>query len=157
DEPVLLTPGGVFCTRERAARFTFGEAFAWVALLREQRALEVPVEEGGELLAELMTQAAVPALTLPDELRYEQVEAVPRPRLVIKRIEHEWRQQDRVRGELSFDYAGTIVASGEPLRGIVRSGERRILLRNEAAEREAAVNLEQLGWRKHLRYTATSS
>src|SRR5690606_12694709 len=101
DELEVLMPSGIFCTRERAGRFAHGDAFGWVALLREQRALEVPVEEGAELVAEIMAQAAVPDLTLPDELRYEQVEAVPRPRLVVKRIEHEWRRQERVRGDLS--------------------------------------------------------
>src|SRR5690606_16225259 len=144
DEPVLLTPGGTFCTRERAARFAHGGAFAWIALLRRQPSIEVPVDEGAELLEELMAQAALPALALPEELRYEQVEAVPRPRLVVKRIDHEWRAQERVRGELSFDYAGTIVAHDQPLRGIVQSAERRILRRNETAEREAAIRLEQL-------------
>ena len=157
DEPVLLTSGGVHCTRERAGRFEHGGAFAWASLLRKQGALEVPADESAALLEELMAQPALPAVVLPDELRYEQVEAVPRPRLVVKRVEDEWRRQERVRGELGFDYAGTVVARDQALRGIVQSAERRILLRNETAEREAADRLEQLGWREHVRHSLLGS
>src|SRR5205823_12653879 len=52
-----------------------------------------------------------------------------------------------LRGELSFDYDGTIVAASKPGRGIYQAECQRLLLRDEAAERAAGDRLAQLGFR----------
>jgi hypothetical protein len=117
-----------------------------VSLLREQRSLRVPAGECDALLAELMVDPQVPPLDLPVELRYEEVRAAPRPRLTVKPAPL-YKRQDSVLGELDFDYGGSIVASAAPARGIIRSAERRVVLRDLEAERVAAEILQRLGWR----------
>jgi superfamily II DNA or RNA helicase len=88
----------------------------------------------------------LPPLDLPEELRFEEVAVIPRPRLTIKpQTKHD--DAELLRGELCFDYDGVIVAHGQAERGTVQVDKRRILLRDFAAERAAEQRLQPLGWR----------
>jgi superfamily II DNA or RNA helicase len=144
--PLMLQDAGILFTREWAGLYEHHGAFAWIALLREQGPLQVPVGQSEEFLAELLRQPRLPALDLPEELRFEEIVLTPRPRLTVK--PHRNRSHiDQLRGELSFDYDGVIMAHGQPERGTVQVGERRILLRDFAAESAAERRLHSLGWR----------
>ena len=144
--PLMLQAEGILFTREWAALYEHHGAFNWIALLREQGPLRVPVGQSEEFLAELLRQPQLPPLDLPEELRYEEVVLTPRPRLTVKPDRNSSRL-DQLRGELSFDYNGAIMAHGQPDRGIVQIAERRVLLRDLAAERAAEQRLHSLGWR----------
>jgi len=145
--PVMLVDAGVLFTRERAMRYEHHGAFKWIGLLRGHGPLLVPVGEGEELLAELLRQPQLPPLDLPEELRYEEVTLAPRPRLTIKADKNGWRR-DQLQGELAFDYGGMLVAHHDASRGVVQTAQRRMLLRDFAAERAADERLQQLGWRR---------
>ncbi len=145
--PLLLQDAGIFFTREWAALYEHHGAFNWIALLREQGPLRVPVAQSEEFLAELLRQPRLPPLDLPEELRYEEAVLTPRPRLSVKPAKHSARS-DQLCGELSFDYNGIIMAHGQPDRGIVQMAERRVLLRDVAAESAAEQRLYPLGWRR---------
>ncbi|HEX5418979.1 MAG TPA: SWIM zinc finger family protein, partial [Gammaproteobacteria bacterium] len=148
-DPLLILRAGIFFTRERAARFEHAGAFDWIALLREQNKLLVPAAQRDEFLAEFLSQPTLPAIDLPDELRYDEVRLPPRPRLSVKRQKDAYSRL-RLSGALGFDYGGSIVAAGQPLRGIVQAAERRVILRDSEAELAAAERLQQLGWRQSV-------
>ncbi|HET7607208.1 MAG TPA: DEAD/DEAH box helicase, partial [Gammaproteobacteria bacterium] len=144
--PPLLVDAGIVFTRDRAARLEHHGAFKWIALLRSQPSLSVPVSQADDFLVELFGRSAVPPLDLPEELRYEEVADTPRPRLAVKPMKESW-QRDRLRGELSFDYGGTVITRGKPSRGVVQPAQRRVLLRDLGAESAAEERLRELGWR----------
>jgi superfamily II DNA or RNA helicase len=144
--PLILQEAGILFMREWAALYEHHGAFAWIALLREQGSLRIPVAQSEEFLAELLRQPRLPPLDLPEELRYEEVVLPPRPRLTVKPHRNS-SYVDQLRGELSFDYDGVIMAHGQPERGTVQTAERRVLLRDFAAESAAELRLHPLGWR----------
>jgi len=145
--PALLVSAGILFTRERVARFEHHGAFNWIVLLRQHGALSFPIEQHDEFLAELLCRPKLPPLDLPEELRYEEVSLTPRPRLTIKADKEGWRDREKLRGELRFDYGHMIVAHDDPRRGVLHPAPPRVLLRDFALERFAADRLQQLGWR----------
>ncbi len=147
-EPVLLVAGGLVFWSDAAARLQDFGAFEWIALLRQQGALTVPFTEKDKLLGELLRLPHLPRLDLPEELHFEEVAVKPHPRLVVQAPRQPVNfGQPRLRGELSFDYDGEVVASDQPTRGIYQPARRRLLLRDPAAEAEAGEQLAQLGFR----------
>jgi superfamily II DNA or RNA helicase len=142
---VLLAYGGICFTRESAVPCEPPSALRWITFLRRQGPLRVPAAQRDEFLAELLRQPELPALDLPEELRYEEISAAPRPRLTVK--PNRWRS-GQLQGELSFDYGGAIVAHEERSRAVVQAAQRRVLLRDFAAERAAHERLQRLGWRQ---------
>ncbi|HEY1900612.1 MAG TPA: DEAD/DEAH box helicase [Steroidobacteraceae bacterium] len=145
--PLMLHDAGIFFTQEWAALYEHHGAFNWIALLREQGPLRVPMVQREEFLAELLCQSRLPPLDLPEELRYEEVVLTPRPRLTIK-PDRSSPRIDQLRGELSFDYNGIIIASGQSERRTVQVAGRRALLRDFTAESAAEQRLPLLGWRQ---------
>lgn len=144
--PKLISEAGILCMREWVARYDDHGAFAWIAWLRQQGPLRVPVAQSGEFLAELLRQPRLPPLDLPEELRFEEIAVAPRPRLTVK-PQNKSGTFDLLHGELSFDYDGVIVPHGQVERGTVQIDKRRILLRDFAAEQAALERLQPLGWR----------
>src|SRR5205807_9335122 len=54
---------------------------------------------------------------------------------------------NRLRGELSFDYDGAIVSADESGRGTYQPERRRLVLRDEQAENQAAALMRSVGFR----------
>jgi hypothetical protein len=150
----LLLVGGLVIFDDRAARLHDFRAMRWFTLFCQQGSLTVPVGQKEELLNELLKLPQLPRLNLPEELRFEEQKIVPRPRLKVKPGEHKpWRvHQQRLRGELSFDYDGVIVAAAPAGRGVYQAEQRRFLLRDLAAEAAAAERIRQLGFRAGYTY-----
>jgi superfamily II DNA or RNA helicase len=146
-QPVLLIQGGLIFTGERVARLRDFGAFEWISLLRKQRPLTVPVEQQGDLLKELLELPRLPRLDLPEELRFEELALTPQPRLKVRAPDRYQWGPERLRGELSFAYEDAVVPHSKPGRGIYQADQKRLILRDEAAERAAAERLEQLGFR----------
>jgi hypothetical protein len=151
--PLMLLDSGLVFFRDRAAPLRHFGAFRWIVHLRQQAALTVPAGQKDELLEELLKQPHLPRLDLPEELRFEEQQATPRPRLKVKAPEHRgWNTYDRLRGELSFDYDGQVVPAEHKGRGIFQASSRRLLLRDAAAEAAAAEQLAQLGFKSKPTY-----
>jgi superfamily II DNA or RNA helicase len=148
--PAVLFEAGILCTREWAALYEHHGAFGWIALLREHGPLRVPVAQSEEFLAEALRQPRLPPLDLPESLTYQEVLATPRPRLIVK-PQKNGPNGDQLLGELSFEYDGVVMAHGQADRGVLQTKERRILLRDFAAERAAELRLPPLGWRWETR------
>jgi superfamily II DNA or RNA helicase len=151
-EPIMLVTGGTVFARGLAARFDDGGAFPWVVTLRQHNELEIPASDREELLQQLLTMPQLPRLDLPDELKVEEVRVSPRPRLRIRKPDRRYSYQDRLQGDLSFDYDGTIVSEDEPGRGIYQPEHRRLILRDQAFEREASERMHAVGFRKQSSY-----
>jgi superfamily II DNA or RNA helicase len=148
--PLLLVAGGLVFWDDHAARLDDFGAFQWVSLLRERGTLTVPAGQKEDLIRELLRLPRLPRLDLPEELRFEETPVTPRPRLKVRPPTHKplWGGPERLLGELSFDYEGTVVPANEPGRGTYQPERRRLIPRDPAAEDAAAARLQQLGFRR---------
>jgi len=152
--PKLLLAGGLVFTADSVARLDDGGAFAWIAHLRRHETVRVPLAQGPAFLDTLLRLPRLPHLDLPEELRYEEVAVTPRPRLRVHPAPAHWGKK-RLRGTLSFDYAGTVVRAGHANAGIFEAEHRRLIVRDTATERRASARLSQVGFRErpwHERY-----
>ena len=145
--PTLLLAGGLVFTGDRVARLDEGGAFAWVAHLRHHGSVRVPRVQGTAFLGALLGLPRLPRLDLPEDLRYEEVSVVPRPCLRVRRAPQEGGQT-RLRGELSFDYNGTVVRADQAGAGIFEADRRRLIVRDRGAEHGAAARLNQVGFKE---------
>jgi superfamily II DNA or RNA helicase len=148
EDPVLIVGGdGVVFTTETAAGLDDGGAFGWAAVLRRDGQITVPRDQRDSLLETLLQQERLPELNLCEELKFEQVRAVPKPRLLV-RAEKQQTEYDRLAAELSFDYDGVIVPITEPRSGVYQAESRRLIRRDPASEQAALALLRQVGFRE---------
>jgi len=80
--PVLVTLGLLF-TRDRVAWCAQEASFNWISALRKKCSIVAPESEKDQLLASLLGSRNVPPLTVPEEMRYEDLASIPVPRLKI--------------------------------------------------------------------------
>jgi superfamily II DNA or RNA helicase len=149
-EASLVLPGGLVFTRHRAARLQDFGAFGWADLLRTDGSLEVPLDEGHELVDRLLDMPQLPRLELPSELRLEEVTARPVPHLTLHTPRGIRWQHERLPGEVGFEYEGTIVRSSSPQGAIVQRELGRCIARDRQREEQAWNELTQLGARRLL-------
>ena len=144
-KPVLMLQGGLVFTPESVAALDDGGAFHWVSILRRTGALTIPENQIGEFMTEVLSESQPPGLDLPEELRYEEVNARPQPRLTFKAQ----KQNTRLRARLSFDYApesqSCILDKDDPRRGVYEVDKRRYILRDRAAEAASIGRLTEVG------------
>ena len=153
DEPPLLVAGGLVFFEDRVSRLLDYGSFGWISVLRKRKSLVVPVEEGDDLIRELMAMPVLPRLSLPDELQYEEIRLTPRPRLTVVAPERRNRwDADRLHWKLSFDYEGHTIAYEDPGRGFLMAEPRRFLLRDRAVEQQAYETVRSLGFREYQSY-----
>ena len=145
NEP-LLVAGGFLVTAERVAPLLKEGAFAWISALREKNTIPVPEQDREAFLTSLLSSPCLPALDLPEPLRYEEVMLSPRPCLKIKRAGGRY-DSDRLRAELSFDYEGHSVLETTKASGIYEGSTRRFIRRDREREKAAAAQLHEVGLR----------
>jgi superfamily II DNA or RNA helicase len=143
-EPLLMTKGLIF-TRDRVAPLAEDALFDWMVRLRKAGAIEAPEKERDELLAALLSSPGLPAPEVPEELRYEDVTAVPRPGLQIRTSRSVLGGGDKMHGELSFDYDGRAVPALDRAQGFYDAASRRFMRRNLEVEKAATDLLSELG------------
>jgi superfamily II DNA or RNA helicase len=143
-DPLLIAEGLVF-TRDRVAHLEEGAPFEWTASLRRLRHIDAPEGDVGEMLAALLEHPLAARVEVPEELRYEEVQPVPRPCLTFRSEKrYEWSQQ-HLRAELSFDYDGRRVAGALKSRGIYDPAKRHFVVRDQQAEAAAKAFVHDLG------------
>ena len=76
-EPAILLDGGIVIARGKVARMNDGGSFPWITLLRREKQIQVPAANGPELVAQILQSAHVPEVDWPEDLRVEEVTAVP--------------------------------------------------------------------------------
>ncbi|RPI81955.1 MAG: helicase SNF2, partial [Planctomycetaceae bacterium] len=149
-ETRLLLPGGLVVFSDRAARFQDFGAFGWTEILSSERALTVPREDGEALVDRLLDMPQLPRLELPEELRLEEVTAVPRPHLTLFTPRGIRWQHERLTGEVEFEYEGSKIRGTSPQGAIVQRELGRCMVRDRSLEGTAWGVLEGLGARRLL-------
>ncbi len=149
-DATLVLPGGLVFTRSHVARLQDFGAFGWVELLRVEGALEVPADDGHDLVDRLLDMPQLPRLELPPELRLAEVSAKPTPHLTLHTPRGIRWQHERLPGEVSFEYEGTIIRSSSPQGAIVQREFGRCITRDRACEEAGWNDLSLLGARRLL-------
>ena len=143
--PILVTHGGLVFTHDRVAPMAEEAPFEWVLHLRKAGPIKAPAKDKDQLLGALLSAPNVPPLEVPEELRYEEITLQPRPCLRIRPPNRAWRNDDKLRGELSFEYEGRSVPGHEATGGFYDAEKHRLVRRDVAAEDAARAMLSDLG------------
>jgi superfamily II DNA or RNA helicase len=145
NDTVLLSPGLVF-TRTAAARLEAGEALPWLHAFRSGDRLAAPEKDGEEFVAHLLNAPLLPPVEVPPELAYEQVDAVPQPRIHIAPAEGHYK---KLVGRVLFSYDGNVVPQNESRQGVYDAAKRRLIRRDPRAEQAALDRLAEFRLRPH--------
>jgi hypothetical protein len=147
-DAALLVPGGFVVLDNRVCRLHDFDAFEWARLLVTEQEIDVPHSEGTELVDRLLDLPKLPRLDLPAELRLQEVQVAPLPHLTIHTPRGVRWQHERLQGEVSFNYDGTIIRSNSPQGAIVQR-ERGVCISRDREREEAAWNdAQHLGARR---------
>jgi len=151
--PSLLVAGGLVFFEDRVSRLLDSGSFEWISVLRKRKSFIVPIEEGDAFIQELMAMPLLPRLSLPEELRYEEIHVTPRPRLTVVAPQRKNRwEADRLHWKLSFDYEGHVIAYEDPVQGFLMAEPRRFLLRDRAVEEQSYETVRSLGFHETQSY-----
>ncbi|MEZ5942446.1 MAG: SNF2-related protein [Planctomycetaceae bacterium] len=156
NECQLLLPGGLVLLDKSIARLDDFGAFDWVDLVTGEQRLTAPPGEEKELVDQLLDMPTLPQLDLPPELRLEEVKPQPKPVLTMRSPRSRGWRQERIQGNLQFDYLGTLVRASNMQWAIVQRSEGRCLLRDRDREAEFWGTLQALGFRKLVDHRQTS-
>ncbi|HET6179040.1 MAG TPA: DEAD/DEAH box helicase [Candidatus Sulfotelmatobacter sp.] len=141
--PVLVAPG-LLLTTDRVARCAQEASFGWISALRKKCSIVAPESEKDQFLAALLCSRNLPPLTVPEEMRYEELASIPAPRLKISQAPTRLGP-GRLQADLSFAYDDRIVPEFDSSRGVFDAAGRRFLRRDFDAEAAANTLLDQLG------------
>jgi SNF2 family DNA or RNA helicase len=150
-EPEMLLSDGLMFHGNSAARLEHGGCFQWVAALRQSGPVKLPDSDIHEWLSALYGQPSVPPLFLPDSVKPEEVSAAPGLRLFIRKPNSRGRyyfDPQRLYGELSFEYKGTVTTYGQGGHGIYDKEANRLIKRDRTREEAAAETLIRLGLKR---------
>ena len=134
----------------RFCRWSDSGQIEWAELLQRDPPLSVMDGEEEELVDRLLDMPNIPQLDLPEKLKLEEVRAVPIPQILIQTPRGPRWQQERLRAEVQFDYAGTLIRASSPQSAIVERHAGRCLVRNRALEELAWMQLTTTGFKRLL-------
>jgi superfamily II DNA or RNA helicase len=141
----LIASGLAFFTAD-VARLEVGGGFAWLRDMKHAGRIEVPKSQASRLQELLAEAPRPPRLTLPPELRLEEVAVTPRPRLNVQARRKWWGRESELHVlDVSFDYDGLIVRDDDLRTRLPDVEHGRVLLRHLDVERQAAARLRVLG------------
>jgi superfamily II DNA or RNA helicase len=150
----LLTAGGLVFWNDRIELLDDHDAFHWITHFREHGPLRVPESQANDLAANLYASAPSAALRLPEELQLEEVRPPLALHLKIHASDPKYYYDDRLRAELTFDYAGDRIDGRSTGRALLQPDRRRVIVRDEKREADAHARLAQLGFRDGWDYRA---
>ncbi len=153
EKPILLFPGGLLFFENKVARFTDKGIFDWLSLLRKQKSLLIPFNEVEDFVKELMMMPLIPGLSLPEELRYEEIHLTPKPwlRIIAPKRKDGWNA-DKLNWDLAYDYDGKLVQYEDLSHGIFKDGQRCIIVRDIDFENNAYKKIRSLGFKEIYSY-----
>ena len=140
----LVTEGLVF-TRERVSRLEEAAPLEWITYLRQAGRIEAAEKYTEEILGAVLEHPVGVRLELPEELRYREVVASPRPCLTVRAFKPNAWDTERLLVQLSFDYDGRRVTQATEARGTYDSATRTLVVRDRQAEQAALERLRSFG------------
>lgn len=132
----------------RLCRWSDSGQIEWAELLRREPPLSVADGEEEELVDRLLDMPNAPKLDLPENLKLDEVRVVPIPAILIHTPRGPRWQQERLKGEVQFDYSGTMVRASSPQGAIVERQAGRCLIRNRQLEEIAWTQLVAAGFKR---------
>jgi superfamily II DNA or RNA helicase len=144
---------GILILNEKIANFR--GSYDWIEFFRKEGPLFVPYAEADQWLETMLSMQKVPSLNLPEELRLEEIQAVPRPVIHIRPRKEPWNHPN-LAGEVFFDYMGHTIEERNPDGEIALIPERRKILRNREIEAEALDKIENAGFRRQRSFVGKS-
>ncbi|MDA0576926.1 MAG: DEAD/DEAH box helicase [Verrucomicrobia bacterium] len=151
-EPLVLLSTGWVIWLDRVSRLAFAEGFDWIVSLREHGHISVPAKEVRDMVEALVRQPHLPPLELPDDLQFNEVRVPPVPHFALsKPSRYEPRQ---VPAHVFFQYDGHDIPAESADSVRVVENPRRLLVRDQAAERRHLGMLTELGLRAASPYYA---
>lgn len=146
----VIVPGGLVVTGSTISRLHDFDAFGWVSMLRQEESLNVSDSDKHELVERLLDMPVLPRLELPEELQLEQIECEPSFHLTVKTPRSGRWHMERLKGEVSFDYIGTMIRGASMQWAIVQREAGQCILRNRSREEDAWLQLQEQGFRRLL-------
>ncbi len=117
----------------------------WLDVLREAGEIVVPRTDFEEVLTSVLELPGLPAIDSPEELQLTPAHAAPVPRLMLTPDSTVALTEPPLRADLSFGYAGTPIAAGDPRPALVDWERRTFVRRDMDAEHRALVRLLEAG------------
>ncbi|RLS58984.1 MAG: helicase SNF2 [Planctomycetota bacterium] len=151
----VIVPGGLVIAGTTISRVDDFGAFDWVRLLRSEQSLAVPGGEQRELVDQLLDMPNLPKLDLPEELRLNEIRAVPRAYLTLKSPRTKGWRHERLTGVVEFEYEGAVVPGASSQWAIVQREQGRCILRDREAENGFWSQLKEGGFRRLLDHRQT--
>ncbi|HSD27151.1 MAG TPA: SNF2-related protein, partial [Vicinamibacteria bacterium] len=145
EEPVLVLDR-IAVFEGVAARFEHARSLPLVLELRRRGALEVPRSQALLAAERLLQRPGRLRLSVPPDLRFAEDRPAPIPHLRLRAHPESWN--DQLVCALSFDYDGVKVEEADPNWCVVRTGERRLVVRDREAEQKEAAKLPALRFRR---------
>jgi superfamily II DNA or RNA helicase len=146
--PGLLLGSTFVVIKGAVARLDHGGALAWFIELRRTGPITIP-SSASPSLVEAMATSSIDPSSLPEALRYDVVSTTPKPRIRIARSArpqgHGTREE--LDAAVEFDYAGTVIPAGQTGSGY-DAERRRMVRRDQSAERGAIHRLQQIGFHR---------
>ena len=139
NEPALILGSGFIVTTHTVSPLETPGGFWWAANLRRHAPMRIPREKADEVLAEVLSEPALPPLDVPDELRFDEPDATPVPVLTLR---PDRSRVDAYEGTLEFDYDGARVARGAAAGTIYRPSPRSLIRRKREVETAAEETLK---------------
>jgi superfamily II DNA or RNA helicase len=144
----LLVPGGFVLTSKRIARLRDFGAFGWISILEKNDGLRVPEGDEHNFVDQLLDMPALPRLDLPEELRLEEVTCDPVPHVTLRAPRGALLQGDRLQGDVTFEYFGSMVRASSSQWAIVQRSLGRCILRNKEREEARWREVVEQGFRR---------
>jgi hypothetical protein len=142
----LVVEGGFVFAHGRVARFDDAGQFPWLKELMDRKTIPFPNRDRDAVLAKLLDSPAVPSIDLAEELRYEELRAVPKLALRISQKQQTYGA-DHFQAHLLFDYGRGWMEDTPGRRGTWYAEDRVYVVRDAEAESAARETLKDLGLR----------
>jgi len=144
---------GLILFDDTAARLDPNVPRNWISALEKPGEIAVPTEQQDQFIEQLWKMPGLPPLDLPTELRWEQIDVEPRPRIVIKAPQY-GGPTSALEGKVTFRYDDHEADADDNHTVFVDAKQRRIVRRDLAREQLALAQVFELGLKRPASYDA---